>query len=79
MSTADSLKKRVAEGQVTPTILVTVTNFNINQEIDAPLNIEGLSSTTAEEVVRMVQRGFDEMMENATKRAVQDTQSRTAR
>ena len=77
--TADSLRKRVAEGQVTPTILVTVTNFNINQSIEAPINITGLSSSTAQEVLALVQREFDDMQETATRRAIQDTESRTAR
>lgn len=76
---ADKLRQRVAEGQVTPTILITVTNFNVTQNIDAPLSIQGLSSTTASEVVAMIQRQFDEMQEGALRRGVQDVESRVAR
>ena len=77
--TADSLRKRVAEGDVTPTILITVTNFNISQDITAPINITGLSSTTAQEVRALIQTEFDEMQEQAVRRGVQDVESMVAR
>ena len=64
---------------MTPTILITVTNFNITQDINAPVNIQGLSSTTAQEVLAIVQRQFDEMQENAVRRGVQDVESRVVR
>ncbi len=76
---ADKLKQRVAEGEVTPTILVTVTNFNVTQDIDSPISIQGLSSTTAGEVLRMIRDQFDDLFEGAVRRGIQDLESPTVR
>lgn len=69
---AENIQQRVAEGAVTPTILVTVTNNNITQNNDVSIPITGLSSTTAREVQDRIRKGVSEFFDDAVRGAVQD-------
>ena len=75
----ESIPQRVAEGEVTPTILVTVTNFDITQENNVPITLSGLSGASAQQVVAMVRTEIGEILEEAVREGVEEVESLVSR
>ncbi len=55
-----------------PVITVTVTNFNIDQDVNAPVTVSGVSSEIAKDVAELVEENQREILESEFRKAIED-------